>query len=240
MWSPDAPRSFLTWSLGFGIQRRMMLREAKRGDLISRLTTDDAITADPFATYDTLRAGGTVVRNRLVGATAHHAAANQVLRSEDFGVAGGHAELPPPLRRLLDRIADPGALGPVDPPSMLVVDPPDHTRYRKLVARSFTARRVGCMRGRVDETANRLLDGIDRQAGGSFDLVEQYAAQLPVAVIADLLGVPERGPRTAARVGQPGGDHPRPRPDLPGVPRRRGRPAEHAPLVPRPPRPPAP
>jgi cytochrome P450 len=76
---------------------------------------------------------------------------------------------------------------------MLVVDPPQHTRYRRLVARSFTARKVGRMADRVEGVARRLLDGLADER--SFDVVDRYAAQLPVAVIADLLGIPdeERG-----------------------------------------------
>jgi cytochrome P450 len=72
---------------------------------------------------------------------------------------------------------------------MLAVDPPQHTRYRRLVARSFTARKVGRMADRVETVAARLLDDLAEDA--TFDLVDRYAALLPVAVIADLLGVPE-------------------------------------------------
>lgn len=65
---------------------------------------------------------------------------------------------------------------------MLVVDPPQHTRYRKQVARAFTARKVGRMSDRVESEAEHPLDDL-AGADGS-DLVEQYAAQLPAAVIA--------------------------------------------------------
>jgi cytochrome P450 len=96
------------------------------------------------------------------------------------------------MRWVLDRVTDPMALSPVDPPSMLVVDPPEHTRYRRLVSKAFTARRVGRMGDRVEAVAIRLLDELAAHGSGSFDLVDRYAARLPVAVIADLLGVPER------------------------------------------------
>jgi cytochrome P450 len=87
-------------------------------------------------------------------------------------------------------VADPGSLGPVDPPSLLAVDPPDHTRLRKLVSREFTKRSVSRMTEQVTEVATGLLDRIEASGAGEFDLVEEYAAQLPVAVIADMLGVP--------------------------------------------------
>ncbi|WP_435769578.1 cytochrome P450 [Nocardioides sp. SYSU DS0651] len=191
MWSPDTPRSFVAWTLAHGMQRRLILRAARRGDLISRLSIDADVSADPFPSYDALRAQGPLVSNGFVHGTAHHAVCDEILRSEAFGTGGGHAELPAPLRWLHDRVADPQALGPVDPPSMLVVDPPQHTRYRKQVARAFTARKVGRLGDRVAAVAEELLDRLDAEGATGFDLVERYAARLPVAVIADLLGVPE-------------------------------------------------
>ena len=75
---------------------------------------------------------------------------------------------------------------------MLVVDPPDHTRYRRLVSRAFTPRATAAFEPVVQRTADRLLDALElhRRQGGEVDLVGTYAAQLPVLVIADLLGVP--------------------------------------------------
>jgi cytochrome P450 len=183
------PRTYLTWVLGYGIQRGLMKQGARRGDLISRISVDPALLDDPFAAYEELRGHGPLWHNGQIWASVDHAVCNEVLRSDDFGVVGGHPELPPVLRRVLDRVADPNALGPVDPPSMLVVDPPQHTRYRQQVARAFTARKVGRMADRVEAVAVRLLDDLD--GADRFDVVDRYAALLPVAVIADLLGVPE-------------------------------------------------
>jgi cytochrome P450 len=75
---------------------------------------------------------------------------------------------------------------------MLVVDPPDHTRYRRLVSRAFTPRATAAVEPMVQRTADALLDELARAAtpGTAVDLVEGYAAALPVLVIADLLGVP--------------------------------------------------
>jgi Cytochrome P450 len=71
---------------------------------------------------------------------------------------------------------------------MILMDPPDHTRLRKLVSRSFTLRRTNDMRPRVEEIAKTLLDGLP--ADRPVDLVAGYAAPLPVQVICELLGVP--------------------------------------------------
>jgi cytochrome P450 len=73
-------------------------------------------------------------------------------------------------------------------PMMILMDPPGHTRLRKLVSRTFTVRRMEALRPRVAEFANRLLD--DLPAAGPVDLMASYAFLLPVFVICELLGVP--------------------------------------------------
>lgn len=183
------PRSFAAWVLAHGLQRSLIQRGARKGDLISRMVVDPSLREEPFAAYEELRAQGPVAANPFISASVDHAVCNEVLRSDAFGTAGGQGELPKPLQWLHHKVIDDDTLGPVDPPSMLAVDPPLHTRYRKQVARAFTARKVGRMSERVEQIAAELLD--DLEGASDFDLVEQYASQLPVAVIADLLGVRE-------------------------------------------------
>ena len=183
-------RSWVTWALAHGIGKAFLRVGIRRGDPVARLLADPELNADPFAAYERVRAVGPVLKTSLMSGTASHAAVNQVLRSPDFGVGDGHGELPPLSRRMLSRVVDPEALGPMDPPSLLAVDPPDHARYRRLVAREFTARSVAELEPRITQVAESLLDRV--ADGESFDLVDAYASQLPVAVIADLLGVPER------------------------------------------------
>jgi hypothetical protein len=68
------------------------------------------------------------------------------------------------------------------------MDPPAQTRYRKLVSRAFTARRVAALEPRIAEIAGELLDAM---AGKQrIDLVEEFAYPLPVIVIAELMGIP--------------------------------------------------
>ena len=74
---------------------------------------------------------------------------------------------------------------------MLAVEPPDHTRYRRLVSKVFTARAVESLRPGVQAVADQLLDDVERDlADGPVDLVASYANLLPVMVIARILGVP--------------------------------------------------
>jgi cytochrome P450 len=77
--------------------------------------------------------------------------------------------------------------------NLLNVDPPDHTRLRRLVLKAFTSRRIAALRPRVEEITSSLLDTIaDGAAGGagSVDLLQAFAFPLPVTVICELLGVP--------------------------------------------------
>ncbi|MFE6869250.1 cytochrome P450 [Kitasatospora sp. NPDC057692] len=69
------------------------------------------------------------------------------------------------------------------------MDPPDHTRLRKLVNKAFTARRIEQMRADIRSRVTRLIDAMVEK-GQPADLVEDMARPLPVSVICDLLGVP--------------------------------------------------
>jgi cytochrome P450 len=72
---------------------------------------------------------------------------------------------------------------------MLHVDPPDHTRMRRLVQKAFTPRRAA-LRPRAEEIAAGLLDEMAAARGGVTDLLGAYARPLPVAVLCELLGIP--------------------------------------------------
>ena len=75
--------------------------------------------------------------------------------------------------------------------SMLISDPPDHTRMRALVQKAFTPRMIEQLRPRIIAIVDELLNRIaDRGETKSFDLIADLAYPLPVVVIAELLGVP--------------------------------------------------
>ena len=73
--------------------------------------------------------------------------------------------------------------------TMLVLDPPDHTRLRSLVTKAFTARRVADMRPRIRKLVDEQLDRVAGQ--GAMDVIKDLAHRLPVIVICDMLGIPE-------------------------------------------------
>ena len=78
--------------------------------------------------------------------------------------------------------------------SLVFNDPPIHTRVRKLLAPSFTPRTLRAMQPRIEALVDRLLDAAAER--GTVDLIEDFAAAIPVQLIGDLLGIPqsERGP----------------------------------------------
>ncbi len=71
---------------------------------------------------------------------------------------------------------------------LLNIDPPDHTRLRRLVSKAFTPRRVAAFAPRVQVLTDRLIDAFEER--GEADLIHEFAFPLPIYAICDLLGVP--------------------------------------------------
>ena len=79
-------RTWATWALAHGIGKVFLNAGVRRGDPLARLMADPEINVDPFDAYEHVRAAGPVLKTKLMSGTASHAAANQMLRSGDFGV----------------------------------------------------------------------------------------------------------------------------------------------------------
>jgi len=182
-------RQAIRWGVRHGFVRRTLGKRREAGDVTARLVLDADYVADPFPAYATVREMGRLVDNGVVLNTAHHDLATAILRSPDFGVVGGPSGRAPAFLRLAVAAGGRGPHGPVEPPSMLATDPPDHTRYRKLVARAFSAKAVAGLRSRTEEIATELLDAMAAK-GPSADVIEDYASLLPATVIAEMLGAP--------------------------------------------------
>lgn len=183
-------RQRIRWLALHGVIRGLSTVGLRSGDPQARLIADPEVRANPAAFADELRGRGPVIRCRRVLITFDHAVANELLRSDDFQVSAIGANLPRPLPWVVDK-TDTGLLHPLRPPSLLSVEPPEHTRYRKLVSSIFTPRAVAALRERVEQTAATLLDNVGGDSA-VVDVVDRYCSQLPVAVIGDILGVPEQ------------------------------------------------
>ncbi len=83
---------------------------------------------------------------------------------------------------------EPGSPLADEPPGMLFLDPPDHTRLRSIVSKAFTPRSIEEMRPRIRQIVDDLLDQIEDS--GTVDIIDALAYPLPVIVIAKMLGVP--------------------------------------------------
>ncbi|WP_156690149.1 cytochrome P450 [Mycobacterium sp. Marseille-P9652] len=180
----------LHWVAMHGFMRGAATIAARRGDPQARLIADPTVAADPVPFYEGLRAMGPLVKGRVACVTTDHGLAHELLRSDDFSVVNMGSNLPAPLRWLEERTRD-DLLHPLRAPSLLAVEPPDHTRYRKTVSAVFTPRAVAALRDGVERTASELLDRLADEPG-VVDIVGRYCSQLPVAIISDILGVPER------------------------------------------------
>ncbi len=190
----------LHWFAMHGVIRGIAKVGVRRGDLQARLIADPAVAEDPVPFYDEVRRRGALVRNRATLMTVDHRLAHDLLRSDDFHVVTFGDSLPKPLRWLETRTRD-DRLHPLRAPSLLSVEPPDHTRYRKTVSAVFTSRAVAALRDRVQQAADELLDQLVGRPG-TVDIVGRYCSQLPITVISEILGVPEHDRRRVLEFGE--------------------------------------
>jgi P450-derived glycosyltransferase activator len=136
---------------------------------------------NPYPIYAELRAQGPLTRTRNGNwVSTSHRVCDAVLRDRRFGV------------RLEDE-------SPEFEASFLTRNPPDHTRLRRLALPAFSPKAVAGYQPRIERTVGDLLDRT--QQAGQFDLVAGFAAPLPIAVITDLLGIPDADAAAFARYG---------------------------------------
>lgn len=145
------------------------------GDELALLTMRTG-RADPYKIYERMRARGTLNPTRLGNwATTSYRVCDSVLRDRRFGA--GYVS---------DRV-------PAHPPgvnrSFLLMNPPDHTRLRRVAVPAFTPKAVAGYQLRIEKLVGELLDEAAEKR--EFDLVSAFAAPLPITIITDLLGFPE-------------------------------------------------
>ncbi len=182
--------TLIRWGARHGIAGAVIRVGARRGEMHARLVTDPSLRANPYPFYDEIRSRAAIHPGRLAMVTARHAVISEILRDDNFRVGFPAEKVPGVMAFALRHTRDEAVTGPLEPPSLLAVNAPDHTRYRRLVSRAFTARAVERLHGRITEIATELLDELERDEYETTDLVTTYASILPARVIADVLGVP--------------------------------------------------
>jgi cytochrome P450 len=157
--------------------------------VVVSIRLDRAFIQNPHELYRELRADGPVARVVMWGAVpvwlvTRYTEAKALLN--DPRLSKDHARL--------QTLFPPGTGGAhmfAVNATMLMTDPPDHTRLRRLVVKAFTSRAVERLRPDIERITDELLDGLERAAAdGPVDLIESFAMPIPVQVIGDLLGVP--------------------------------------------------
>lgn len=151
---------------------------------------DPAFIADPYPVYERLRTEAPLLYD---DATDHwlvsrYEDVNALLRDRRLGRTYRHVGTDVEM----GRPSPPEAQAPfwhLIEHGILDMEPPDHTRVRRLVSKAFTPRMVESMRSPIDRLMHGLVDRVE--GTGEFDLLREIAEPLPVAVIAELLGVPE-------------------------------------------------
>lgn len=154
---------------------------APRQQLLELL--DPAHRADPYPIYRRLRENGPLAlpeSNLTVFTTFAHC--DEVLRHPASCSDRAKSTI---NQRVMAQYAD---VLPFGPPSFLFLDPPDHTRLRRLVSKAFSPKVVKSLEGDIVELVDGLLDTVAEK--GTFEVIADLAHPLPVAVICRLLGVP--------------------------------------------------
>jgi cytochrome P450 len=146
--------------------------------------TDPAVVADPYPAFASARAQAPVQWHEGLGLwlAFGHAECNAVLRDRRLGRIWRD-------RTPADRFA---AFNLVHRNAILEMEPPEHTRLRRLVSAAFARGHVERLRPWVQQLADSLVDGLVERSDGTHpvDVLSGMAEELPVAVIAELLGVP--------------------------------------------------
>ncbi|WJV44900.1 cytochrome P450 [Streptomyces flavofungini] len=173
----DSKSAGFKFSAKLGATRAILRAFGVFGDPFTRLLQGQQ---DPYPLYAKVRQRGPVHRSHLgTWVTGSHELGTRILRDrtlflnrEQGGVPGHEMMAEIPWNS-----------------SILGLDPPDHTRLRRLAQPAFGPRMISKYRVQVEKLCNGLLDDLATRDG--FDLIEDFAGPLPLLVIGELLGVPE-------------------------------------------------
>ncbi|MGW0731590.1 cytochrome P450 family protein [Streptomyces sp. NPDC002851] len=146
--------------------------------------------SDPYPAYAWLREHAPVHRTELPSGVeawlvTRYADARQALADQRLSKNPAHHDEPAHAK---GKTGIPGERKAELMTHLLNIDPPDHTRLRRLVSKAFTPRRVAAFAPRVQELTDQLIDSFAGR--GEADLIHEFAFPLPIYAICDLLGVP--------------------------------------------------
>ena len=188
----DLPiRDVAHWATGYGLPRTMLKLLARQGDPMAKLLTIDSNPVDDiYPLIEQVRARGRM--SRVPGAgwvSADAQILRELLRDSRIRTAKPSDRSPFRFGQWVLAKTDPDLMNPIEPPSMLVTDPPDHARLRQPVTRAFTPRALDRLRDGYRMTSPTRCSTAWR-ARTECDLAAEYASQIPMAVIADMMGMP--------------------------------------------------
>ena len=139
---------------------------------------------NPYPVYDEMRRAGPCFfwEEYQIWCYSDHASVNQILRDRRFG------------RQLPD--VDPLAIAPqylkpfyaFEAGSILELEPPDHTRLKRLINRAFVSRQIETLRPKIVKLTHQLIDGFEKSR--NVDLLSEFAEIIPVQIITQMLGIP--------------------------------------------------
>lgn len=183
-------RSWTHWALGYA-PPRAALSLLRRSDPLAKLLTIETHPVDDiYPLIEQIRQRGRLSPvSRMRGwVTADAQIMREVLRDSRFRTLKPDDRSAFRVIRWILAKTNPGVPNPIEPPAMLVADPPEHTRLRRPVSRAFTPRALDGLRARVHDVVDDLLRGLAGRP--SCDLVEEYCSKIPLAVITEMLGMP--------------------------------------------------
>ncbi|WAC89236.1 cytochrome P450 [Mycobacterium sp. Aquia_213] len=192
------------WAAGYGVSRATLKLMARQGDPMAQLAIDTSQPENVYRLIEEVRLRGRIFSIPGGFATADAQIVRDILRDDRFRTIKPRDQSPFRFARWILAKTKPNVLNAIQPPSMLVTDPPEHARLRRLVSRAFTPRALEGLRDRIEDVATDLLDGLDGLQGeAECDLVAAYASRIPIEVIAEMLGIPREETPQLYQVGEP-------------------------------------
>ncbi|MGH3956186.1 MAG: cytochrome P450 [Mycobacterium sp.] len=178
------------WAVTHGIARAYLKVLARRGEPVAQLGIDTTQAAGIYGIIDKIRGRGRMSQSGGGWITADAQIVRTIFRDNRFVTFKPEHRSTSPIIKRLTAWSDPQLLNPAEPPSILITDPPDHGRLRRLVAAPFTPRAIESLRGRIQEVTSGHLDELEQRSHP--DLIADFTAKIPIAVIGEMIAVPPR------------------------------------------------